>query len=46
MEYRELGAEYIDKRVEKRRKAYLRKELEKLGYEVELFVKEEQPESA
>jgi hypothetical protein len=32
--YRELGAEYVQKRVEAKRKLYLRKELEKLGYEV------------
>ena len=32
--YRELGAEYVHMRVEAKRKLYLRKELEKLGYEV------------
>jgi hypothetical protein len=32
--YRELGADYVNLRVETKRKSYLRKELEKLGYEV------------
>jgi hypothetical protein len=35
-EYHELGAEHINKRVEAKRKAYLKKELEKLGYQVSL----------
>ena len=32
--YRELGAEHVNLRAEAKRKSYLRKELEKLGYEV------------
>jgi hypothetical protein len=44
--YKELGAEYVNGRVEKKRKTYLKKELEKLGYEVGLVLKEKQPESA
>lgn len=32
--YRELGADHINLRAEARRKSYLKKELEKLGYEV------------
>lgn len=32
--YRELGADYINLRAEAKRKSYLKKELEKLGYEV------------
>jgi len=32
--YRELGADYVNFRVEAKRKSYLRKELEKLGYDV------------
>jgi hypothetical protein len=32
--YRELGAEYLNTRIEAKRKSYLKKELEKLGYEV------------
>lgn len=36
-EYRELGAAYVYLRDEARRRAYLRKELEKLGYEVMLM---------
>ena len=35
-EYRELGADYVNQRVEKKRKQYLKRELEKLGYEVQL----------
>lgn len=46
MDYKELGAEYVNERVEKKRKAYLQRELEKLGYDVELVLKEKQPESA
>ena len=34
--YKELGADYVTQRVEKRRKLYLKKELEKLGYAVQL----------
>ena len=34
--YRELGADHINLRVEAKRKSYLKKELEKLGYEVQL----------
>jgi len=32
--YRELGAEHVNLRAEAKRKSYLRKELEKLGYGV------------
>ncbi len=35
--YRELGATYVDERTEKRRRAYLKKELEKMGYDVQLL---------
>jgi hypothetical protein len=35
-EYNELGAEYLLKRTEAKRKAYLKDELAKLGYAVEL----------
>ena len=35
-EYRELGADYVILRMEAKRKAYLKKELEKLGYQVDL----------
>lgn len=38
-EYKELGGEYLDKKQEKKRKDYLKKELEKLGYEVGLSPK-------
>jgi hypothetical protein len=34
--YRELGADHINLRAEAKRKSYLKKELEKLGYEVQL----------
>ena len=34
--YRELGADYVNLRAETKRKSYLRKELEKLGYSVML----------
>jgi hypothetical protein len=40
-EYRELGAEYLKSRTEAKRKAYLKSELSKMGYNVEL--KELQP---
>jgi hypothetical protein len=32
--YRELGADHVNLRAEAKRKSYLRRELEKLGYEV------------
>jgi hypothetical protein len=32
--YRELGADHVNLRTEAKRKSYLRRELEKLGYEV------------
>jgi len=32
--YRELGADHINLRAEAKRKSYLKKELEKLGYDV------------
>lgn len=38
-EYKELGGEYLDKKQEKKRKDYLKKELEKLGYKVGLSLK-------
>jgi transposase len=34
--YRELGADYLNNKIEAKRKAYLKKELEKMGYKVEL----------
>jgi hypothetical protein len=34
--YRELGADYLNSKIEAKRKAYLKKELEKLGYQVML----------
>ena len=34
--YRELGADYLDARMEDKRKKYLKKELEKMGYDVQL----------
>lgn len=34
--YRELGADHINLRAEAKRKSYLKKELEKLGYDVSL----------
>jgi len=36
MYYRELGADYINRKMEAKRKSYLKKELEKLGYQVDL----------
>lgn len=38
-EYRELGAEHVIRQNEGKRKAYFKKELEKLGYEVGLSPK-------
>ncbi len=35
-EYKEPGADYVTQRVEKKRKLYLKRELEKLGYAVQL----------
>jgi len=35
--YRELGASYVTGRQEQKRKAYLKKELEKLGYEKQIL---------
>ncbi|MFI3321265.1 MAG: hypothetical protein R3Y50_01925 [Rikenellaceae bacterium] len=34
VEYKELGADYINSRLEAKRKAYLTKELEELGCDV------------
>jgi len=34
--YHELGAEYLDSRVKKKREKYLKTELEKMGYAVQL----------
>ncbi|MFK2039908.1 hypothetical protein ACIXHX_07240 [Bacteroides fragilis] len=35
-EYKELGAEYLTQRIEQKRKNYLKKELEALGYKVNI----------
>jgi hypothetical protein len=35
-EYKELGAEYLTQRIEQKRKNYLKKELEALGYKVRI----------
>ena len=35
-EYKELGAEYLNQRMEQKRKNYLKKELEALGYKVKI----------
>ena len=40
VEYRELGAEHVNAQYRKKRKAYLQKELEKLGYDIKLAPKE------
>jgi len=32
--YKELGADYLNSKIEAKRKCYLKKELEKLGYQV------------
>ncbi len=37
--YKELGADYLNDRLDKKRKVYLKKELEKLGYQVEITPK-------
>jgi hypothetical protein len=34
--YKELGADYLDNRLVSKRKSYLKRELEKLGYKVVL----------
>ena len=34
--YKELGADYLNNKIEAKRKTYLKKELEKLGYQVDL----------
>jgi hypothetical protein len=34
--YKELGADYLNSKIESKRKTYLKKELEKLGFQVEL----------
>jgi len=34
--YRELGADYLNSKIEAKRKTYLKKELEKLGYKVDI----------
>jgi transposase len=36
VEYKELGAEYLDGKLEAKRKKYLQNELKKLGFEVSL----------
>jgi hypothetical protein len=33
-EYKELGADYLNNKLASKRKSYLKKELEKLGYKV------------
>ena len=38
MTYKELGADYLDNKTKKRRESYLKHELEKLGYQVDLTV--------
>lgn len=43
MEYKELGAEYLNKRIETKRKKYLQNELKKLGYDVFLSPIELEP---
>ena len=35
-EYKELGEEYLNQRMEQKRKNYLKKELEALGYKVKI----------
>jgi hypothetical protein len=40
--YKELGADYVNDKQKKKRKLYLQKELEKLGYEVSLANTESQ----
>ena len=35
-EYKQLGAEYLTQRIEQKRKNYLKKELEALGYKVKI----------
>lgn len=42
-EYKELGAEYVIKKSEAKRKAYLKKELEALGYKVLINKEAENP---
>jgi len=34
--YNELGADYLNSRIERRRRRYLQSELEKMGYKVQL----------
>jgi hypothetical protein len=34
--YKELGSDYLNDKIEAKRKKYLKKELEKMGYQVEL----------
>jgi len=36
--YKELGADYLNEKIEAKRKKYLQSELKKLGYEVNLSV--------
>lgn len=33
-DYKELGADYLDAKIEKKRRSYLTKELEEMGYDV------------
>lgn len=35
--YRELGADYLNSRMEAKRKKYLKQELEKMGYKVQIL---------
>lgn len=41
--YRELGAQYMQEKIEKKRKTYLTEELKKLGYTVALEKKPDVP---
>jgi hypothetical protein len=45
-EYKELGAEYVTQRVESKRKAYLKKELEALGYKVQISKESSVPKAS
>lgn len=35
--YNELGEDYLNNRIEEKRRKYLKKELQKMGYKVDLF---------
>jgi hypothetical protein len=36
VKYRELGADYLNSKIEAKRKSYLKKKIEKLGYQVDI----------